>query len=132
MFILMLSEFVKFITAIIMFNLFNGILTIHLQRRLTKYSSGHSTRQNRSFVMVQVRTNLKAMCLSVYGVKLWNTFLVTLRIALAYVSKNISYHTIRLIHCNKLYTPLFAIDQSIIMVIYNGIQLCIQLCIILL
>ena len=24
-------------------------------------------------VMVQVRTNLKAMCLSVYGVKLWNT-----------------------------------------------------------
>ena len=27
----------------------------------------------KSFVMVQVRTNLKAMCLSVYGVKLWNT-----------------------------------------------------------
>ena len=23
--------------------------------------------------MVQVRTNLKAMCLSVHGVKLWNT-----------------------------------------------------------
>ena len=25
------------------------------------------------FVMVQVHTNLKAMCLSVYGVNLWNT-----------------------------------------------------------
>ena len=24
-------------------------------------------------MMVQVRTNLKAMCLSVYGVKLWKT-----------------------------------------------------------
>ena len=71
--ILMLSEFVKYKTAIVMFNLFHGILPIQLQRRFSKYSSVHSTRQKKSFVMVQVRTNLKAMCLSVYGVKLWNT-----------------------------------------------------------
>ena len=38
-----------------------------------KYSSVYATRQTKSFVMVQVRTNLKAMCLSVHGVKLWNT-----------------------------------------------------------
>ena len=49
------------------------ILPIQLQRRFTKYSSVYSTRQNMSFVMVQVRTNLRAMCLSVHGVKLWNT-----------------------------------------------------------
>ena len=71
--ILKLSEFVKYKTAIMMFNLFHGILPIQLQRRSTKYSRVHSTRQNNSFVMVQVRTNLKAMCLSVYGVNLWNT-----------------------------------------------------------
>ena len=71
--ILKLSEFVKYTTAIMMFNLFHGTLPIQLQRRFTKYSSVHSTRQNKSFVMVQVRTNIKAMCLSVYGVNLWNT-----------------------------------------------------------
>ena len=49
------------------------VLPIQLQRRSTKYSSVYSTRQNMSFVMVQVRTNLRAMCLSVHGVKLWNT-----------------------------------------------------------
>ena len=56
-----------------MFNIFHGTLPIQLQRRFTKYSSVYSIRQNKSFVMVQVRTNLKAMCLSVHGVKLWNT-----------------------------------------------------------
>ena len=71
--ILKLSEFVKYKTVIVMFTLFHGILPIQLQRRLSKYSSVHSTRLKNSFVMVQVRTNLKAMCLSVYGVKLWNT-----------------------------------------------------------
>ena len=32
-----------------------------------------STRRINKFVMVQARTNTKAMCLSVYGVKLWNS-----------------------------------------------------------
>ena len=71
---LKLSEVVKYKTAIMIFNIFHGTLPIQLQRRFTKYSSVHSTRQNMSFVMVQVRTNIKAMCLSVYGVKLWNNF----------------------------------------------------------
>ena len=56
-----------------MVNLFHGTLAIQLQRRFTKYSSVHSTRQHKSFVMVQVLTNPKAMYLSVYCVKLWNT-----------------------------------------------------------
>ena len=73
--ILKLSEFVKYKTAIMMFDLFHGTLPIQLQRRFSKYSSVHYTRQNKSFVMVQVRTNIKAMCFSVYiyyGVKLRN------------------------------------------------------------
>ena len=41
--ILKLSEFVKYKTAIVMFNLFHGILPIQLQRRFTKYLSIHST-----------------------------------------------------------------------------------------
>ena len=45
--ILKLSEFVKYKTAIVMFNLSHGILPIHLQRRLTKYASVHSTCQKR-------------------------------------------------------------------------------------
>ena len=65
--ILKLSEFVKYKTAIVMFNIFHGTLPIQC-------SSVYFTRQTKSsFVMVQVRTNLKAMCLSVHGVKLWNT-----------------------------------------------------------
>ena len=71
--ILKLSEFVKYKTAIVMFNIFHGTLPIQLQMRFTKYSSVYYTRQTKSFVMVQVRTNLKAMCLSVHDVKLWNT-----------------------------------------------------------
>ena len=123
--ILKLSEFVKYKTAIMMFNLFHGTLPIQVQRRFTKYSSVHSTRQNKSFVMVRVRTNIKAMCLSVYGVKLWNTLPDDIKNCtsvniLNKCLKNISYHTIRLIHCNKLIirTTLFAIDQSKIMVKY--------------
>ena len=106
-----------------MFNLFHGSLPIQLQRRFTKYLSVLSTRQNKSFVMVQVRTNLKAMCLSLYGVKLWNTLPDDIENStsvniLKKCLKNISYHTIRPVCCNKLiiHTTLFTIDQSNIMV----------------
>ena len=43
--ILKLSEFVKYKTAIVMFNVFHGILPIQLRRRFTKYSSVHYSRQ---------------------------------------------------------------------------------------
>ena len=45
--ILKLSEFVKYKTAIVMFNLFHGILPILLQRMFAKYFSVHSTRQQK-------------------------------------------------------------------------------------
>ena len=41
--------------------------------RFTRYSTTRSTRRMNTFVMVQTRTNIKTVCLSVYGVKLWNS-----------------------------------------------------------
>ena len=56
-----------------MFQLFHGTLPIHLQNRFTVQSTTRSTRRINTFVMVQARTNIKAMCLSVFGVKLCNS-----------------------------------------------------------
>ena len=59
-----------------MFHLFHGILPTHLQNRLTIYSTTRSPRRINTFVMVelQARTNIKAMCLSVYCVKTMEFF----------------------------------------------------------
>ena len=56
-----------------MFHLFHGTLPIHLQNRFTVHSTTRSTRRVNTFVMVQARTNIKSMCLSVSGVKQWNS-----------------------------------------------------------
>ena len=77
--ILKFPEFVQYKTAILMFHLFHGTLPIHLQNRFTIYSTTRSTRRINTFVMVQARTNIKAMCLSVHGVKLWNSLPNNLR-----------------------------------------------------
>ena len=71
LYILKFPEFVQYKTAILMFHLFHGTLPIHLQNRFTRYSTTRSTR--RINIMVQTRTNIKAMCLSVYDVKLLNS-----------------------------------------------------------
>ena len=67
------AEFVQYKTAILMFNLFHGTLPIHFKNRFTVYSTTRSTRRINTLVIVQARTNIKAMCLSVYGVKIWNS-----------------------------------------------------------
>ena len=72
LYILKFPEFVQYKTAILMFHLFHGTLPIHLQNRFSRYSTTRSTRRINTFVVVQARTNITAMCLSVYGVKLWN------------------------------------------------------------
>ena len=79
LYILKFPEFVQYKTAILMFHLFHGTLPIHLQNRFTIYSTTRSTRRINTFVMVQARTNIKAMCLSVHGVKLWNSLPNNLR-----------------------------------------------------
>ena len=73
LYILKFPEFVQYKTAILMFHLFHGTLPIHLQNRFAVHSTTRSTRRINMFVMVQARTNIKAMCLSVSDVKLWNT-----------------------------------------------------------
>ena len=73
LYIMKFPAFVQYKTAILMYHLFHGTLPIHLQNRFS------STRRINTFVMVQARTNIKAMCLSVYGVKLWNSLSNNLR-----------------------------------------------------
>ena len=79
LYILQFPEFVKFKTAILMFHLFHGTLTFHLQNRFTRYSTTRSTRRINACVMFQARTNIKAMRLSVYCVELWNSLSTNLR-----------------------------------------------------
>ena len=82
LYILKFPECVQYKTAILkilMFHLFHGTLPIHLQNRFTIYSTTRSTRRINTFVMVRARTTIKAMCLSVYGVKLWNSLPNNLR-----------------------------------------------------
>ena len=79
LYILKFPEFVQHKTAILMFRPFHGTLPIHLQNRFTRYSTTRSTRRSNSFVMVQARTNIKAMCLSVYGETLCNSLSNNLR-----------------------------------------------------
>ena len=79
LYILKFPAFVPYKTAILMFPLFHGTLPINLQNRFTRYYTTRSTRRINTFVMVQARTNIKAMCLSVYGVKLWNYLSTNLR-----------------------------------------------------
>ena len=115
MYILKLSEFVKYKTAIVVFDLFPGILPIQLQRRLTKYSSVHCRRQNKSFVIVQVRTNVTAMCLSLYVVKLWNTLPVYIKnctsvnIFRKCLNQHFLTHYYTSFQCNEsiIHTPLY-------------------------
>ena len=79
LYILKFPECVQCKAAILMFHLFHGTLPIHLQSRFNIYSTTHSTRRINTFVMVQARTNIKVMCLSVCGIKLWNSFSNNLR-----------------------------------------------------
>ena len=79
LYILKFPEFVQYKPAILMFHLFHGTLPIHLQNRFTIHYTTRSTRRVNTFVMVQARTNIKAMCISVSGVKLWNSLSNNLR-----------------------------------------------------
>ena len=59
-------------SGIIMFKLFACELPKLLQSRFSKYRNVHNTRKKNTFVALQARTTLMTMCLSVYGVKIWN------------------------------------------------------------
>ena len=63
---------VKYRTAIMMFKAYSGKLPTLLQNRFNRSLNVHHTRRMNTFIDTYSRTNMKAMCLSVAGVKLWN------------------------------------------------------------
>ena len=71
--ILKLPDLVKLKTAIIMFKAYRYILPMNVQFFFKIYESRYSSRHKCKFKQIYVRTNLKSMCISVTGVKLWNS-----------------------------------------------------------
>ena len=78
LYILKFPEFVQYKTAILMFNLFHQPCLFTCKPDFLDILLLVDRRIN-TIVMVQARTNIKAMCLSVYGVKLWNSLSNNLR-----------------------------------------------------
>ena len=71
--ILKLPDVVKLKTAIIMFKAFHNLLSVNVQQFFSIYESAYTTRQNCHFKHYYSRTTLKGMCISITGVKLWNS-----------------------------------------------------------
>ena len=72
-------DLVKYRTAIVMFKLYYGKLPTLLQSRFMRSENIHNTRSKNTFIVRYSRTNLKAMCISVCGVKLWNALPVNIK-----------------------------------------------------
>ena len=73
------NDLVKYRTAIIMFKLYYSKLPTLLQYRFKRSQNIHNTRSKNTFIVRYSRTNLKAMCISVCGVKLWNAMPVNIK-----------------------------------------------------
>ena len=73
------QDLVKYRTAIIMFKLYYGKLPTLLQSRFKRSQNIHNTCSRNTFIVRYSRTNLKAMCISVWGAKLWNALPVLSR-----------------------------------------------------
>ena len=72
-------DLVKYRTAIVMFKLYHGKLPTLLQSRFKRSQNIHNTHSRNTFTVRYSRTNLKAMCISVWGVKLWNALPVNIK-----------------------------------------------------
>ena len=72
-------DLVKYRTAIVMFKLYYGKLPTLLQSRFRRSENIHNTRSRNTFIVRYSRTNLKAMSISVWGVKLWNALSVNIK-----------------------------------------------------
>ena len=71
--ILQLPDMVKLKTADIMYKAFNNSLPNNTQKLFVLYDPIYMTRQNCVFKQKHAHTNLKTMCISINGVKLWNS-----------------------------------------------------------
>ena len=72
-------DLVKYRTAIVMFKLYYGKLPTLLQSRFTRSENIHNTRSKNTFIVRYSQTNLKSMCISVCGIKLWNALPVNIK-----------------------------------------------------
>ena len=72
-------DIIKLNTGIIMFKAKNGLLPSRLSR-LFDLNVG-STRQSGKFVVKYSRTEMKSFCISMAGVKLWNSLSETIRLS---------------------------------------------------
>ena len=73
------QNLVKYRTVIIMFKLYYGKLPTLLQSRFKRSQNIHNTLSRNTFIVRYSRTSLKAMCISVWGVKLWNALPVYIK-----------------------------------------------------
>ena len=71
--ILKVPGLVKLKTVVILFREFHYLLPINLQQLFRIYESVYSTRHKCKFIQNYARSSLKSMCISVKGVKLWNS-----------------------------------------------------------
>ena len=71
--ILKLPDLVKLKTAIIMFKAYRYMLPMNVHKLFRIHESRYSSRHKCKFKQIYVRTNLKSLCISVTGVKLWNS-----------------------------------------------------------
>ena len=71
--ILTFVDLVKCKTSIIMFKAYHNVLPDSLQFLFNLHVQIYDTRQKCTFSVHRVHTNVKSMCISIYGVKLWNS-----------------------------------------------------------
>lgn len=71
--LLKLPDLVKFYTGQLMYKARNNTLPVNIQKLFTQREGGYYLRGNDIFKQPTVRTVRKSMCVSVCGVKLWNT-----------------------------------------------------------
>ena len=76
--ILKFVDLVKYNTSIIMYNAYHNELPDSLQRMFNLYVQLYDTRQKSMFTVHHAHTNVKSMCISIYGVKLWNSLHVNM------------------------------------------------------
>ena len=71
--ILKFVDLVKFKTSIIMFKAYHNELPNNMQEMFNLHVQIYDTRQKYTFSVHRAHTNVKSMCISIYGVNLWNS-----------------------------------------------------------
>ena len=71
--VLKFTYLVKFKTAILMYQAYHCMLPVNIQNKIVKQSNLHATRSKLQLTRTCILTNVRAMSLTVYGIKLWNS-----------------------------------------------------------